>query len=216
MVEGIVYLYESPSGKYYIGQTFEELKRRKAFLTKSKYAGIKIDRARLKYGTINFKYTVLFRQMFNNIDEGYKILDSLEQYYIKKYDSYIHGYNMTLGGSKDFRGHKATEEFKNKCRIRMTLNNPFKGSVHSAETKRVISEKNTKFSVIMINKETDKEEMEFRNATEACIYLGIDTKCRNDIYKVCRGYINPTTGRRSITAHGHKWKYKEGSTTSKS
>ena len=63
---------------------------------------------------------------------------------------------------------------------------------------------------------TDEEEMEFRNATEACIYLGIDTKCRNDIYKVCRGYINPTTGRKSITAHGHKWKYKEGSTTSKS
>ena len=70
MVEGIVYLYESPSGKYYVGQTFEELKRRKSFLTKSKYAGVKIDRARLKYGTINFKYTVLFRQMFNNIDEG--------------------------------------------------------------------------------------------------------------------------------------------------
>ena len=47
MVEGIVYLYESPSGNYYVGQTFEELKRRKAFLTKSKYAGVKIDRARL-------------------------------------------------------------------------------------------------------------------------------------------------------------------------
>ena len=118
MVEGIVYLYESPSGKYYVGQTFEELKRRRAFLTKSKYAGVKIDRARLKYGTINFKYTVLFRQMFNTIDEGYKILDSLEQYYIKKYDSYIHGYNMTLGGSKDFRGHEATEEFKKKKELK--------------------------------------------------------------------------------------------------
>lgn len=216
MVEGIVYLYESPSGKYYVGQTFEESKRRKAFLTKTKYAGIKIDRARLKYGTINFKYTVLFRQTFNSIDEGYKILDSLEQYYINKYDSYIHGYNMTLGGSKDFRGHKVTEEFKENCRKRMTINNPFKGSKHNAETKKIISEKNTKFPVIMINKETDKEEMEFRNATEACIYLGINTKCRNDIYKVCKGYINPNTGRKSITAHGYKWKYKEGSTTSKS
>jgi hypothetical protein len=68
----------------------------------------------------------------------------------------------------------------------------------------------------MINKETNQEEMEFRNATEACAYLGISNKARNDIYKVCKGYINPKTGRKSITAHGYKWKYKESSTTSKS
>ena len=61
-MEGIIYLYESPSGKFYIGQTFKENKRRNAFLNNVKYAGIKIDRARLKYGAINFKYTVLFKE----------------------------------------------------------------------------------------------------------------------------------------------------------
>jgi hypothetical protein len=68
----------------------------------------------------------------------------------------------------------------------------------------------------MINKETNQEEMEFRNATEACTYLGLSNKARNDIYKVCNKYVNPNTGKRSITAHGYKWKYKESSTTSKS
>lgn len=215
-MEGIIYLYESPNGKFYVGQTFEEEKRRRTFLSSPKYAGIKIDRARLKYGTINFKYKVLFRKQFSSYEEGYPILDKLESYYINKYDSYVNGYNMTLGGSKDFRGHVATEEFKEKCRIRMLSNNPFKNSKHNVETKQIISNKNTKHSVIMIDKYTGEELAEFKNATYACKYLGISNKCRNDIYKVCTGYINPKTGRRNLSAHGYKWKYKEGSTTSKS
>ena len=74
-MEGIIYLYESPNGKFYVGQTFEEEKRRRRFLSSPKYAGIKIDRARLKYGTINFKYKVLFRRQFSSYEEGYPILD---------------------------------------------------------------------------------------------------------------------------------------------
>lgn len=215
MVKGIVYLYISPSCKCYVGQTFEPKNRRKRFLTSPKYAGEKIDRARLKYGVINFQYEILFESTFDSIEEGYPVLDAIESYYIKYYDSYIDGYNMTEGGSKDFRGYKASEEFKQKCAIRMTLNNPFKGSKHSPETKALISKANTKYPVIMINKVTNKEEMEFRNATEACIYLGLHSKCRNQIYKVCNGYTNPS-GKKSITAYGYKWRYKESSTTSKS
>lgn len=215
MVKGIVYLYVSPSCKCYIGQTFEPNKRRKRFLTSPHYAGKKIDRARLKYGVINFWYEVLFESTFDSVYEGYQVLDEIEKYYIEYYDSYINGYNMTMGGSKDFRGYKGSEEFKLKCARRMTLNNPFKGINHTSETKRIISEANTKYSVIMINKETNQEEMEFRNASEACSYLGLSNKARNDIYKVCKGYINPSTGKKSITAHGYKWKYKESSTTSK-
>ena len=123
---------------------------------------------------------------------------------------------MTLGGSKDFRGHKASKEFKENCRKRMLLNNPFKNHKHSVDTKQIISDKNTKYSVIMLDKYTGKELAEFKNATYACKYLGISSKCRNDIYKVCTGYINPKTGKRNLSAHGYKWKYKEGSTTSKS
>lgn len=200
-MEGIIYLYESPSGKFYVGQTFKENKRRNAFLNNVKYAGIKIDRARLKYGAINFKYTVLFRENFSSYEEGYPILDKLESYYINKYDSYVNGYNMTLGGSKDFRGHKASKEFKENCRI----NNPFKNHKHSVDTKQIISDKNTKYSVIMLDKDTEKELAEFKNATYACKYLGISSKCRNDIYKVCTGYVNPKYIYLGIALSRVKW-----------
>jgi group I intron endonuclease len=215
-MKGIVYLYISPNCKCYVGQTFSEKNRRKTFLTNPHYAGDKIDRARLKYGTINFIYEVLFECDFNSYEEGYPILDIIESYYIKYYDSYVNGYNMTEGGSKDFRGYTPSEEFKRKCAKRMTLNNSFKGSKHTPEAKLLISEANTKYPVIMINKITGEEEMEFRNASEACVFLGLPNKARNDIYKVCRGYVNPNNGRKNITAHGYKWKYKESSTTSKS
>lgn len=203
-MEGIVYVYKSPSNKYYVGQTFKENKRRNVFKSSKRYAGEKIDNARAKYGPENFIYEVLFRQEFSSFEEGYSILDKWEIYYINKYDSYKNGYNMTLGGSRDFRGHKASDEFKEKCKKRMLENNTFKGKKHTDETKTLISYKNTKFGVIMIDKNTDKPLKEFRNASEACEFLGLPNKARNDIYKVCKKYISPKSGKRYITAHGYK------------
>lgn len=176
-MEGIIYVYKSPSNKYYVGQTFEEKRRRNRFKNAKRYAGEKIDKAREKYGPENFEYEVVFRQEFESYEEGYLILDKWETYYIQKYDSYKNGYNMTLGGSKDFRGYKASEEFKEKRRKIMLENNPFKGKEHTEETKGVISHKNTKFAVIMIDKDTDKELMEFRNASEACEFLKSSKLC---------------------------------------
>ena len=49
MIEGIIYKYTSPSGKCYIGQTTNELLRRKKWNSNIyHYAGTKIDRARKK------------------------------------------------------------------------------------------------------------------------------------------------------------------------
>lgn len=74
-MEGIIYTYKSPSNKYYVGQTFEEKKRRNRFKNGKRYAGEKIDRAREKYGPENFEYEVVFRQEFTSYKEGYLILD---------------------------------------------------------------------------------------------------------------------------------------------
>ena len=64
MIEGIIYRYISPSRKSYIGQTTNEKIRREHWNTIGPYSGIKIDRARIKYGIKNFKYEVLIRTKY--------------------------------------------------------------------------------------------------------------------------------------------------------
>lgn len=109
---GIIYKYISPCGKIYIGQTTNESRRRKTFLNLNKsYGGEKIDYARRKYGPENFKYEIIYKNNFSSAKEAQIKLDELEEYYIKLYDSYKTGYNMTLGGYTT-TGLKFTEEQK--------------------------------------------------------------------------------------------------------
>lgn len=96
---GIIYKYTSPANKVYIGQTTDEKRRRKTFLNLNKsYGGAKIDRARLKYKPENFRYEILYKADFKSAKEAQQTLDELEQRYIKQYNSYRIGYNMTYGG----------------------------------------------------------------------------------------------------------------------
>lgn len=98
-MEGIIYKYTSPVNKVYIGQTTDERRRRKTFFNLNKsYGGEKIDRARLKYKPENFKYEVLYRAEFDSAHDAQVKLDELEQFYIKEFNSYKAGYNMTFGG----------------------------------------------------------------------------------------------------------------------
>ena len=103
--EGIIYRYKSPSGKYYIGQTMDEEGRRHMFLhNRGGYAGHRIDEARKKYGPKKFEYTVLMRVTGDDLDEIMNYLNILEIGFIKMYDSYRNGYNMSEGG------HNMSEE----------------------------------------------------------------------------------------------------------
>ena len=106
MTEGVIYRYKSPSGKYYIGQTMDEKGRRHMFLYSNTlgYAGNRINEARKKYGPKNFEYTVLVKIEGDDPDEVRGYLNILETFFIKKYDSYRNGYNMSEGG------HNMTEE----------------------------------------------------------------------------------------------------------
>lgn len=113
-MEGIIYRYKSPSGKYYIGQTINEQHRRRVFNTLNcTYGGKKIDTARKKYGPENFEYTVLMEVKGDNSEEVQKYLNILEVGFIKMYDSYNNGYNSTEGGDSVF---KITEEIREKMR----------------------------------------------------------------------------------------------------
>lgn len=98
-MKGIIYKYESPSGKIYIGQTIQERKRRYIFLNiNQSYGSNKINNARKKYGPESFKYEILFEYTSDIKEEVLKILSEKEVEYINKFDSCNNGYNYQEGG----------------------------------------------------------------------------------------------------------------------
>ena len=143
MTEGIIYRYKSPSGKYYIGQTIDEYSRRTAFLNVNvRYGGSKIDRARRKYGPENFEYTVLMKVTGDNPEEVKPYLDTLEICFIRMYDSFKNGYNLTEGGGVGTLGYHHTDETKEHLRV-VNIGNKYNlGHNRSEETRRKISESN--------------------------------------------------------------------------
>ena len=144
-MNGIIYKYTSPSGKVYIGQTLNEERRRKEFLDlKIYYSGKRLEMARHKYGPQNFTYEILETKTYNNIEEALNDLNLLESYYIRLYDSYKNGYNMTYGG-EGVRGNVFNKDIKEKISKTLkdyfkTNQNPFKGKKHTEETKKKLRE----------------------------------------------------------------------------
>lgn len=140
MIEGVIYRYKSPSGKYYIGQTIYESQRRVVFLNPNcKYGGSKIERARKKYGPQNFEYTVLMKVTGDNQSEVKQYLNTLEIGFIKMYDSVKNGYNSSEGGGGTV-GYHHSEETKELLRV-LNIGNKYNlGHKKSDETKKKISE----------------------------------------------------------------------------
>lgn len=145
-MKGIIYKYTSPSGKVYIGQTLNEEQRRKDFLGKAyKYAGMRINNARMKYGPENFEYEVLYEKEFETKEEALQTLNPLEEEYIKEYNSIQTGYNISKGGDS-VNGIMDNEETKQRMieglkEYYRTHPNPFQGRKHTNETKSILREK---------------------------------------------------------------------------
>jgi GIY-YIG catalytic domain len=92
---GFIYLYESPSGKFYVGQTVRTMDvRKKQHLSKG--SGCRLFKAAIdKYGFENFKETLL-------IECDNSELNYYEQKYIREYNSVApDGYNLTTGGGQN-------------------------------------------------------------------------------------------------------------------
>lgn len=237
---GTIYKLTSPSGKCYIGQTINEADRRRCFNNPNKYySGHRMDNAIKKYGVSNFTYEVLVSIERDSKESLREALDELEKFYIKKFNSYKQGYNMTLGGSGS-KGCFQTEESKRKisqkakgrkgsmtgrhltdeqrkkvsdfAKTRTGEKNPFYGKTHTESTKQKIAKANSK-RVIQYDL-NNNFIAEHESAKSAARSLG-KPRADSEIIKVCKKYISPS-GRRYITAVGYKWEYKEGSTTSKS
>jgi len=109
---GLIYMYISPSGKKYIGQTINERNRKSQHKVKTSRSKTYFGKAIRKYGFENFEYKVLIK-FKPNIDKIKlkRILNKLEQRYIKLYksDEREFGYNLNKGGDGNL-GYEHTQE----------------------------------------------------------------------------------------------------------
>lgn len=132
---GIIYCYTNKiNGKKYVGQTINTL----AIRAKSDGSGYskkyKFGKAIAKYGWDNFDSEIL--ETIESDEESLKEqLDSLERYYITKFDTYKNGYNSTPGGNG--KGRFVSVETRERIRQVQFSRPPM-----SEETRRKISEAN--------------------------------------------------------------------------
>ena len=99
-ITGYIYKFTSPSGKSYIGQTYQNPNRRKEqhrYSAEKSNIKTKFYDAIRKYGFDSFDFSII-KTIVGEKDTIKAELDQLETYYIGKYDTYQNGYNMTIGG----------------------------------------------------------------------------------------------------------------------
>ena len=211
-----IYMWTSPSGKSYIGQSVDLQKRKWAFLHFSdRYGGQKINRARKKYSHKSlWNYKVL---EYCGIDK----LDERERYYIELYDTINNGYNCESGGNENkivsdeskqkmseakkgkycgenspLYGKHLTEEHKSKLsKAKKGENNPMYGKHRDDETKDKIRLRRNK-AVVQYTKEGEFIA-EYESALVAKNITGINNSHIGDC---CLG--------KRKSAGGFKWTFK--------
>lgn len=122
-MRGIIYKWTNKiNNKCYIGKTIREKERIYQHLN-DRRSNSYFHNALDKYGSDSFTYEVLFETYSNSTENLDTILNVLEKFYIKKYNSNNRefGYNMTVGGDgisgrfgelNPFYNHHHTEEWK--------------------------------------------------------------------------------------------------------
>lgn len=119
MSYGIYSITNKITGDMYIGQTSNDFEIRwqhhKNDLINNKHTNEYIQRAWSKYGEKAFEFKTV------HICDELDILNDLEKYYIKKYDTFSKGYNLTSGG--DCFNYKISEE------TRLKINKKVKESI---------------------------------------------------------------------------------------
>ena len=211
-----IYMWTSPSGKSYIGQSVDLQKRKGTFLRfGDRYGGEKINCARKKYNHKSlWNYTIL---EYCDIDK----LNECERYYIELYDTINNGYNCESGGNENkivsdevkrklseamkgkrcgenhpMWGRHLTEEQKRKMsKAKKGENNPMYGKHRDDETKDKIRLRHNK-PVIQFTKE-GTFVAEYESALVAKNITDIDS---SNISKCCLGKLK--------SAGGFKWAYK--------
>lgn len=125
----------------YIGQTHENFYRRWIFhkwnLKNNHHSNTYLQRSWNKYGSKNFKFYPIESFELSQKDTITKeILDKLEEKYIKKYNTFENGFNLTTGGEK-CKMSPLSDEAKRKIGEKNRVN--MLGKKHSEETKQLMS-----------------------------------------------------------------------------
>ena len=214
-----IYMWTSPSGKSYIGQSVDLTMRKRIFCTfNHTYGGNKINCARKKYSHKSlWNYKVL---EYCGVDK----LDERERYYIELYDTINNGYNCESGGHENkiisdevkrklseamkgkrcgekhpLYGKHLTEEQKRKMsKAKKGENNPMYGKHLTDEHKRKISKAHDNVKIAVSQYTIEGVFIaSYESIHEAQRLTNIDKKT---ISRCCRG-IQKTAG-------GFKWAFK--------
>ena len=131
-MKGIIYKYTNIlNNKVYIGQTRQSMQQRAGTNGRGYDKQYRFGRAIRKYGWENFVGEVLEEVISDDIRDLQQKLNSLERFYIQKYDSHNNGYNQDLGGSSKIVSD-ATRKKLSECN---------KGKTHSEAVRNKISQK---------------------------------------------------------------------------
>ena len=148
---GLIYMYTSPSGKIYIGQTINEKSRKnghKKSIDNPK-CKTRFKIALKKYGYNNFEYKILIQfKPTLKIEKLKRVLNKLEKRYIEilKSNHPEIGYNLTTGGDSFLH----SEESKEKMRQEV-LNRSLEWRQKLSNSKKKELEENTEESYLYKN-----------------------------------------------------------------
>lgn len=195
MRQGIIYRYTAPNGKIYIGQTISETHRKAVHRNQAKNPKDYFHKAIAKYGFDAFKYDVIFRTASKDESRLKFLLNTMESYYIRKFQSNNPdiGYNLTTGG-EGFSGKHSEETKKKMSESHRGLDNHQKGRNHNdiskvqiAQTKmggEYVINQYTKEGVFIASYPTYVEAAKAVGALKTSIH-----NCTTGLSKTCKGFI---------------------------
>lgn len=187
MITGIYKIENKINHKVYIGQSINIERRWQAHLSPSQYHNTILQAAFDKYGKNNFIFSIL-----EECDK--EQLNEREQYWINYYDSYKHGYNMTLGGDG-----KQTNNYEEIVEVYKQVGSVLKTcqelNINMQTVRNALNFYNIDYydkninspkTIIMINPYTLKEEQIFPSIAKAAAFLNInESAIRAVLYNKC-------------------------------
>jgi group I intron endonuclease len=145
IIHTIYKIVNNINGKIYIGYDSNWPNRKQSHIYHTKNRNQYIYQALRKYGIENFTWEPIYQSK-----NGKHCLQVMESYFIKEYDSFNTGYNLTLGGegtlgrpTQQSTKNKISQALKNKPKSKKHLqkmSETRKGKIQSPETLRKRSE----------------------------------------------------------------------------